>query len=279
MLEDDFADIIGKARFGKGVSLAEVAREGGLSERRLNALEGGASPTDEEIGRLAAALSLDPRKLADVARASWEPKQREPIPMVRLIDGRIGNYPVNGYLFVDAERREAALFDTGYSPDQVLALLEREGARLVALCVTHTHPDHIGGGDSIHHATGAPIYVHPDEFGSGKRRPKGVVPLEERGEIPVGRFQIGYRSSPGHTPGGTTFLIEKGEGLPTPIAFVGDALFAGSLGRAESAASYSTLLQSVEKAILSLPKETRLFPGHGPATTVDEERRHNPFFH
>ncbi|MBI3804065.1 MAG: MBL fold metallo-hydrolase [Nitrospirae bacterium] len=278
MLEDTFADIIGKARFGKERSLAVVARQAALSEERLTALEGGASPTEEEVAQLSSALSLDSRKLGVLARSEWEPQPQPPIPMIRWIDGRIGNYPVNGYLFVDPVRREAALFDTGYSPDQLLALLEREGVRLVALCITHTHADHIGGADVIHEATGAPIYLHPDEFPAGKRPPKGVLFLEEKREIPVGRFQIGHRSSPGHTPGGTTFFIEGGEGLNGPIAFVGDALFAGSLGRAESPRTYPLLLQSVQKAILSLPKETRLFPGHGPATTVEEERQHNPFF-
>jgi len=278
MLEDTFSDIIGKARFGKGWSPDALAQKAHLTGARIDALEGGAAPSDEEIERLSAALSLHARKLAAIARLEWEPRSRKPIPMIRWIDGKFGTYPVNGYLFVDPATREGALFDTGYSPDQVLAEIKKEKIRPVALCITHTHADHVGGVDRIHAATGAPIYLHSDEFSGGGRPPEGATYLKEGMEIPIGRFHIRHRRSPGHTAGGTTFFIEPMNGLEEPIAFVGDALFAGSLGRAQSAATYPLLLRSVREAILSLPKETRLFPGHGPATTVEEERLHNPFF-
>lgn len=278
MLEDTFSDIIGKARFGKGWSLEMLAKKTQLTGERIDALEGGAGPSDEEIERLSAALSLDARKLAAIARSAWEPRSREPIPMIRWIEGRIGTYPVNGYLFVDPATREGTLFDTGYSPDQILAEIKKEKIRLVAICITHTHADHVGGVDQVHAATGASIYLHADEFSGGSRPPQGVTFLKEGMEISVGGFRILHRRSPGHTPGGTTFLIEPMNGLEKPVAFVGDALFAGSLGRAQSAATYPVLLRSVREAILSLPKETRLFPGHGPATTVEEEQQHNPFF-
>lgn len=278
MLEDTFADIIGKARFGKGWSPDALTGKTQLTKERIEALEGGADPSDEEIKRLSAALSLDVRKLAAIARSEWEPRSREPIPMIRWIDGKIGTYPVNGYLFVDPATGEGALFDTGYSPDRVLAEIKKEKIRLVALCITHTHADHVGGADRIYAATGAPIYLHPDEFSGGGRPPQGAAFLQEGAEIPVGRFRVRHRRSPGHTPGGTTFFIEPMNALEIPIAFVGDALFAGSLGRAQSTSTYPVLLRSVREAILSLPKETRLFPGHGPATTVEEEQLHNPFF-
>lgn len=278
MLEDTFADIIGKARFGKGWSLDGLAEKAHLKGERLEALEAGAIPNTEEINQLCAALSLDAPKLTAIARSEWEPQSRTPIPMIRWIDGKIGTYPVNGYLFLDSATGEAALFDTGYSPGQVLAEIKREKVRLVAICITHTHADHVGGVDQIHAATGAPIYLHSDEFSGGGRAPHGVRFLQESMEIPVGRFRVRHRRSPGHTPGGTTFFIGPMNDLEKPVAFVGDALFAGSLGRAQSASTYPVLLQSVQEAILSLPKETSLFPGHGPATTVDEERQHNPFF-
>lgn len=277
MLEDAFGDIVGKARFGKGWSTGDLARRIDCLEEQIERLEQGAAPTDEEIERLAATLGLDSRKLADIARSAWGPLRRDPIPMLRSIDGRIGNYPVNGYLFFDPVMGEGVLFDTGYSPDRVILLLQKEKIRLVALCLTHAHPDHIGGADRIHAATGTPVLLRADEW-RGKRPPAGGVFLEEGKEIMVGRYRVGHRHSPGHTPGGTTFLIEPVGDLREPIAFVGDALFAGSLGRAQSPETYPLLLRSVREAILSLPKETRLFPGHGPPTTVGEERDHNPFF-
>lgn len=278
MLEDTFGDIIGKARFGKGWSPDALAGKTRLTQERIEALEGGADPSQEEIEHLSSALSLDAGKLAAIARSEWEPRPIKPIPMIRWIDGKIGIYPVNGYLFVDSATGEGALFDTGYSPDQILAEIKKEKIRLVALCITHTHADHVGGADRIHAATGAPVYLHSDEFSGGGRPPQGVTFLKEGMDIPVGRFYVRHRRSPGHTPGGTTFFIEPMNDLERPVAFVGDALFAGSLGRAQSAATYPVLLRSVREAILSLPKETYLFPGHGPATTVAEEQRHNPFF-
>jgi glyoxylase-like metal-dependent hydrolase (beta-lactamase superfamily II) len=272
MLEDTFGDIIGKARFGMGRSLSELAQRSGLSEARIVALEGGASPNKGDVERIALPLELDSDKLAFIARSAWTPKSapKGAAETIRRIDGRIGNYPVNGYLLFDSAAKEGALFDTGYAPDQVLQAIKEAGVRLVALCVTHTHPDHIGGAERIASETGAPIYLHPDEAG----KPSGAVPLREGMELSVGRFKVRPLRTPGHTPGGTTYFIEGG----WPMASVGDALFAGSLGRAQSASTYPLLLQSVRSEIFTLPKETLLLPGHGPVTTVEEERAHNPFF-
>ena len=281
MLEDTFADIIGKARYGKALSVPDLGQQTALSAARIEALEAGSLPSNPEIDLLAAALSLDPEKLAAIARSEWLPdatQARWPDLTVRKVDGHIGTYPVNGYLLIDPIRKEAALFDTGYSPIRVTRLLEEEGVRLVALCITHSHPDHIGGADRIQSATGAPIYLHPNELPGGKKTPKEIIFLKEGVPIPVGRFQIQPLNTPGHTAGGTTFFVDPSPYAPDPIAFVGDALFAGSLGRASSPSTYSILLRSVQTRILSLPPKTLLFPGHGPATRVLEEKNHNPFF-
>ncbi|HLG23011.1 MAG TPA: MBL fold metallo-hydrolase [Candidatus Manganitrophaceae bacterium] len=277
MLEDNFGDIVGKARFGKGWSPPELARRSKLSEGRIASIEEGAAPSAAEVDLLARALGLDPQKLLTIAEGAWEPKpiRGDWARWIERIDGRIGSYPVNGYLLIDTEKREGALFDTGCSPDRVLRILKDRQIRLSALCVTHGHPDHIGGADAIHAATDAPIYLHPDELSGGARpSSKGIVLLQEGMKISAGRFKIGFFRTPGHTPGGTTFFVEA----KAPAAFVGDALFAGSLGRAQASSTYPLLLRSVRDAILSLPKETALFPGHGPATTVEEERARNPFF-
>lgn len=281
MLEDTFADIIGKARYGKELLLSELAQQTGLTESRIEALEAGDAPDESEIAPLASALALDPRKLRAIARSEWLPAPIETIwpgLAVRRIDGRIGTYPVNGYLLIDPIRKEAALFDTGCSPNRVIRLVQEEGIRLVALCITHSHPDHIGGADRIQSATGAPIYLHPNELPGGKKTPTEIILLKEGEVIPVGRFEIHPLNTPGHTVGGTTFLIDPAPHGPYPLAFVGDTLFAGSTGRARTPSTYSILLESVRSRILSLSGETLLFPGHGPATRVSEERNHNPFF-
>lgn len=288
MLEDTFADIIGKARFGLGVSFSSLAERSGLPEKRIRGLEEGELPLGEEIDLLASELSLDAGKLADIALGRWEPMLPPPYfpsdrgesdhPILRRIDGRIGSYPVNGYLFIDRAQGEGILFDTGYSPGRVVRMVEEEAIRLVALCITHSHPDHIGGAEKIRAATCSPIYLHPNELSPDQRWPKGMIPLKEKEPISVGRFQVRTLKTPGHTPGGTTYFIGTSQSPEEAMAFVGDALFAGSLGRAQSPSSYATLLNSVRAEILSLRKETLLFPGHGPVTTVEEEQKHNPFF-
>ncbi len=281
MLEDTFADIIGKARYGNGFSPEALARLTGVDVPRIEALEAGAMPGEEEIARLSSALHLDPRKLAVSAKTGWLPPEIQmewPALAVRKIDGRIGDYPVNGYLLIDPIRKEAALFDTGCSPTRVTRLVEQEGVRLVALCITHSHPDHIGGADRIQAATDAPIYLHPNELAGGAKTPKKIILLREGMVLSVGRFQVHLLSTPGHTVGGTTFFVDPTPHAPAPIAFVGDTLFAGSIGRAHAPATYSVLLDSVRSRILALPDQTVLFPGHGPVTRVVEERAHNPFF-
>lgn len=273
MLEDTFGDIIGKARFGLDLSLAELARRSGISETRIVALEGGTASNDNDVEKLSAPLGLDPGKLCMISRSTWAPKAAPPecAGMIRRIEGRIGKYPVNGYLLVDPAAREGALFDTGYLPEKALRAIKEAGVRLVALFITHAHPDHIGGAERIASESGAPIYLHPDE---APKPPPGVSFISDGQRFPVGKFNVRPLRTPGHTSGGTTYFVEGGP----PVAAVGDALFAGSLGRAQSPSAYPQLLRSVRSEILSLPKETLLLTGHGPVTTVEEERGHNPFF-
>src|SRR5581483_11354348 len=204
MLEDTVADIIGKARYGMGLSVSDLAQRTGLSAPRIEALEAGTPPADSEIGLLAPALALHPEKLGTIARSEWLPAPVEtdwPGLIVRTIDGRIGTYPVNGYLLIDPLRKEAALFDTGYSPNRIIRLVQEEGIRLVALCITHSHPDHIGGADRIQSATGAPIYLHPNELPGGKKTPTEIVLIKEGMTVQIGRFQIHPVNTPGHTVG------------------------------------------------------------------------------
>lgn len=287
MLEDGFADIIGKARFGKGWSLFELASRSMISESRLADLEAEARPSTNEVASLGETLDLDTDKLQMISDFAWAPDLKPPYvvgpgqtssnEMVHVIDGKIGSYPVKGYFFTDWERRESVLFDTGYSPDKVIDFLRENRLRLLAVCLTHAHPDHIGGIKEIQSHIDVPVYLHRDEppgnIGLNQR-----ISVEEKMEIAVGRFTITARLTPGHTGGGTSYFIDALPGKPKTIAFVGDALFAGSIGRAKSSKTYATLLNSVKSVILSYPPETLVFPGHGPVTSVKAENTHNPFF-
>jgi glyoxylase-like metal-dependent hydrolase (beta-lactamase superfamily II) len=129
--------------------------------------------------------------------------------------------------------------------------------------------------EEIRKETGAAVYLHPDERAVLGRALEGEHPVKEGVGLPLGRFRISPLSTPGHTPGGMTYVAGDEE---RRVAFTGDALFAGSVGRSRSSQSYPLLLEGIREKILVLPDEIPLFPGHGPATSVGEEKRHNPFF-
>jgi glyoxylase-like metal-dependent hydrolase (beta-lactamase superfamily II) len=129
--------------------------------------------------------------------------------------------------------------------------------------------------EEIRRATGATVYLNPEERAIfGKSVEEFQAPREGL-RLQLGRIAISPLSTPGHTPGGTTYLAQDDS---REVAFTGDALFAGSVGRSRSAQSYSLLLEGIRKKIFTLAEETPLFPGHGPATTVGEEKENNPFF-
>jgi glyoxylase-like metal-dependent hydrolase (beta-lactamase superfamily II) len=133
--------------------------------------------------------------------------------------------------------------------------------------LTHTHGDHIYDLDRLKEKTGAPAFV-------GEREPiDGAEPFVHGRTWSVGSLKIDTRLTWGHSKGGITYIVT---GLAQPVAVVGDAVFAGSMGG--GGVSYADALSTNGKEILSLPGNTIICPGHGPLTTVGEEKKHNPFF-
>ena len=198
----------------------------------------------------------------------------------------VGPVGANCYIFGDDATREVVVIDPGDEPDRILDTLRRLGTRTVALVNTHGHFDHIQGVPAVRKATGAPFWIHEAEretleHGPARAKmifgidlPPSPVPdrwLVEGDRLTVGSLTLTVRHTPGHSPGGVCLV---GDG----IAFVGDTLFAGSIGRTDlPGADMETLMASIARVLLPLPDTTVCYPGHGPSTTIGDERRTNPF--
>ncbi|MER3422774.1 MAG: hypothetical protein C4293_05635 [Nitrospiraceae bacterium] len=239
---------------------------------------GSRTPTRAEVEGIARALGLRADALSRIAIDGWTPSPTlSDVRGVETIYGDIGGYAVKGYVLYDVD--EAILIDTGYNPEAMLALLDKHGVRLTGICLTHGHTDHAGGLDRILKQRRVPVYLGADDLTLlSWTPPQNLLVLidshEDGRTIPVGRRKVRFMITPGHTPGGLCYRVEDGT---QDLCFVGDTLFAGSIGRANPPSLYPAHLDSVRRRVLTLPEQTVLFPGHGPATTVREEVEHNPF--
>lgn len=218
--------------------------------------------SDEEIHALAAELRLKPEALLASSHGSWRPAPIPPVPGLHAFSTPFGGMDVNSYAVVDPATGKAAAFDTGSDCSDLLAL----GLPIEKIFLTHIHGDHIFDLDRLIEKTGA------EAFANSFEPLAGTTPFHAPAEFEVGNLRIRAIPTPGHARGGTAYFCT---GLQRAVAFTGDALFAGSMGGAGS--HWNEALQSLREKILSLPDETILCPGHGPATTVAEEKLHNPF--
>jgi hydroxyacylglutathione hydrolase len=280
-LEDDFSDIVKKARVGQGLAVVDVAKVSGLPAGEISALERGSRmPSASEVEALASSLGLTAAALLKIAIDGWAPS-RTPSRTTYLetVLGDIGGYAVKGYVLYDTEAGEAIMIDTGYNPKAMLAFLNERRLRLTGICLTHGHTDHAGGLELILERWPVPVYLGVEDrpllsWCPPKERLISVTPSDDGRAVTVGRLTLRMMTTPGHTPGGICYRLEKADGA---FCFVGDTLFAGSIGRANPSTLYPIHLKSVRRRVLTLPASTVLLPGHGPATTVGEEVTHNPF--
>ena len=241
-LEDEFGDIIKKARLGSGLSVTDVARKTGVDEERLQRMEAyEIRPEPAQVAALAKVLNLSQAKLQAVANEQYVP---DPVATtfgkleVHVLVGQPGE--ANCYVLADHAKGQTALIDPGVETQRIQKVLDEVGYPLAAILLTHDHGDHTKSLDQF---------------------------ADRVQDTPLDYTTI---ATPGHSKDSQTYYFGD-------CAFVGDLLFAGSVGRAlPETGWYSTHLDSVRK-ILVLPDSTVLFPGHGPATTVESERQNNPF--
>jgi len=275
-LEDDFCDIIKKARTGLKLSVGDVARLTGLPGADITALERGDQLHDRaELRAIAGALGLRLSSLEDIVLEKWLPQPLPMMPGIETVQGDIGGYAVKGYIIHNGG--EAVLVDTAYNAEMMIEILESRKLRLVGICLTHGHSDHAEGIQELLTRWSVPVYLGADDLTLLNWKPSAkqlVAPVHRR-TIAVGQLSIQCVSTPGHTPGGNCYRVEMPWG---PVSFVGDTLFAGSIGRSMPAQLYDTHLESVRRHVLTLPQDCLLLPGHGPGTTVREELAHNPFY-
>ena len=264
-LEDTFADIIGKAQRGLGLSDTDLETRAGISESDLIAVKEG--KFDPSVVRsIAPVLGLNAEALVALGAGTYKPA---PVSLrgLECFNTPFAEMTVNSYLVWDEATKEAAAFDTGADATPMLGFLRERGLALKSLFLTHTHGDHILELDRLVEKTGAAVYV-------GNREPAlaGTEPFEAGKQFPLGGLTIGTRLTWGHARGGITYVVQ---GLEKPVAIVGDAVFAGSMGG--GGVSYSDALRTNREEIMTLPDETILACGHGPLTTVGEQKKSNPF--
>ena len=197
-----------------------------------------------------------------------------------------GAFAENCYIVSDAESGDAVLIDPGEEAALFLDRLAAERLNLAAVWLTHGHIDHIMGVRAVVERIPVPVYLHPEDRFLYDRLPRQVeqwygvewpaAPTPDRtlahgDSVRVGQFAFDVRHVPGHSPGSVAFV---GHGL----AIAGDALFQGSIGRADlPGGDFETLIASITDQLMTLPDETMVYPGHGPATSVGAERMSNPF--
>lgn len=198
----------------------------------------------------------------------------------------VGPIRTNIYLVGCPETGSGAIIDAGGDTGAVLERAEERGLEIDKILQTHAHVDHVGGLNEMAERTEAPIYLHPDEMELYRAAPQqgqmfGIAIqeladpdefLEEGDEVEVGECTARVLHLPGHSPGGIGFYFED-----QSIIFSGDVLFAGSIGRVDLPGADPDAMEESLARLAELPDETRVLSGHGPETTIGEEKRRNPY--
>jgi hydroxyacylglutathione hydrolase len=199
----------------------------------------------------------------------------------------VGPLQCNCSILGDEQTHEAMVIDPGDQIDEILKILAEEKLTVKQIVITHAHIDHVGGAMKLKKATGAPILMNQSDYALLKMlpmqaawvgmRPPGAVEIDQAlgdsAVLQIGAIPVNVIHTPGHTEGSICLLLPQEKKL-----IAGDTLFAGSIGRTDlPGGSMAKIMQSLHTRVLALPDETEVTPGHGPQTTIGDERETNPF--
>jgi hydroxyacylglutathione hydrolase len=199
----------------------------------------------------------------------------------------VGPLQCNCSVIGDETTHEALVIDPGDDVEEVLAIVRKHNLKVSQIVITHAHIDHVGGAMKLRAATGAPIVLNQSDYALlkmldvqaawiGMAAPGNVEIDQSVGTsdtIKAGNLSAQVLHTPGHTEGSICLYFS-----PEKTLIAGDTLFAGSIGRTDlPGGSFEKILQSLHHQVLALPDETLVIPGHGPSTTIGEERESNPF--
>ena len=203
----------------------------------------------------------------------------------------VGPFFKNGFVVGCEETREAILIDPGDEVASLLAFAERGKLTIRHILLTHAHVDHVTGVAAAKRTLGVPIYLHRDDLFLYERAVEmgAMFGLDVEPQPPIdvfytlsevitfGTYDVRVHHTPGHCPGGVCLQIGK-QGTPAKELFVGDTLFAGSIGRTDlPGGDHATLIAAIRNVLFPLGDDAIVHPGHGPDTTIGQERRTNPF--
>lgn len=205
----------------------------------------------------------------------------------KIASAMVGSIGTNCYFLINEDCKEGLVFDPGDEAEKISQFARQEGWKISAIFLTHGHADHMGGAARLRDLTGAKIYALDEEEEMLLDAKKNLsvfilrkaitldadVFLHDGEEIELSGIKLKVLHTPGHTPGGCSFYCEEAGAV-----FSGDTLFAESVGRTDfPGGSMSQIVHSIKERLLTLPDETVVYPGHGETTTIEHEKKYNPF--